>query len=303
MRFIVVGASGLVGRGLCRSLLVGGHTVAALTRDTPRSRRMIPPGAEIVPWDPDREGPWRQAVMAADAVVNLAGESIAARRWSGSVKRSLRSSRLTATRAIVDALLEAGRPDAVLLSASASGFYAPSLHGAASETSPAGSGFLAQLCADWEHEAMRAEEAGIRVVLLRLATVLSAEGGALPRMALPFRLFVGGPLGSGRQSMSWIHADDAARMIEWAALAPSVAGPMNVCAPRPVSMREFAMQLGIALGRPALLPVPGFVLRALMGEMAETVLTSCRLAPEVAERGGFDWRHPGLPEALHAIFG
>lgn len=301
MHVIVTGATGFIGRSLCAALAAARHRYTALTRDPGRAEGRLPRGARILAWDPNQGGDWQEAVAEADAVVNLAGEPIAGRRWSSEYKQRLRSSRLDATRAIVDALKVSERPDLVLINASAVGYYGDRGSQTVTEQTPPGQDFLAKLCVDWEAEARGAEGHGVRVVLPRMGIILGEGGGALERMVPVFRWFAGGPLGSGRQWVPWIHLDDVVRMMIWALENPAVKGPVNFTAPTPVTMREFAAALGRALRRPAFAPVPGFALRLMVGEMAEALLTSQRAIPEVAQRLGYQWKYPLLEPALRAI--
>jgi hypothetical protein len=233
-------------------------------------------------------------------VVNLAGEPIAGKRWTRAQKTRLRSSRIDTTRTIVQAIADAQRKPRLLLNASAVGYYGPRGDEEVSETEPPGNDFLAGLCREWEAEALRAEPHGVAVVRLRTGIVLGKGGGALAKMIPPFKLFVGGPLGSGRQWMPWIHLDDEVGLIEHL-LAPGAGGTVNATAPEPARMKEFCAALGNALGRPSWAPVPGFVLRAAFGEMADVLLTGQRAVPAEAQRRGYRFRFPTLPEALRDI--
>jgi len=255
----------------------------------------------IIQWNVDVSVDWESTVAEADAVINLAGEPLSGQRWNGEYKRLLRASRLETTHALVRAWRNAERKGGVLLNASAVGYYGDCGEAPLTEDCRRGDGFLAELCGDWEEEALKAREMEARVVLLRTGIVLAKDGGALLRLIKPFQWFVGGPLGSGRQWMPWIHIEDAARMILWALEETSVSGPINVCAPHPVRMREFASTLGVILGRPALLRIPGFVLSLILGEMAQTILASQRAVPDVASRGGFQWKYPRLLPALRSL--
>ena len=254
-------------------------------------------------WSPEMEGgAWTAAVHAADVVVNLAGEGIADKRWSPSRKEAILNSRVRATRALADVLREAVRP-AVFLSSSAVGIYGDCGDAEVTETRAPGSDFLARTCVAWELEARAAADV-TRTVLLRTGVVLARQAGALPQIAMPFRFFAGGPLGSGRQFMSWIHCEDWVAMVLWAMESSAISGPVNVTAPMPVRNVDFARTLGHVLGRPALLPAPAFALRLALGELADTALLSGqRVTPAVALANGFRFRYPELRPALQRIYG
>lgn len=302
MQIVVAGATGFIGRSLCGALADGGHRVIALARDPAKASDMLPAGTQIIAWDLKNPGEWQRAVGESEAVVNLAGESIAAQRWTPAFKQRLVSSRIETTRAIVEAIRAVQRPGICLVNASAVGYYGDRGDAVVTEQTPPANTFLGQLSVDWEGEALQAEQAGARVVLLRIGIVLGEGGGALEKMVTPFRLFIGGPLGSGRQWFPWIHRDDVVGMIVWALENPQVRGPLNVTAPNPVTMREFARTLGRVLRRPSFAPAPGFALKLLLGEFAGSLLTGQRAIPEAAQRLGYQWRYSDLEAALRAIF-
>ena len=254
-------------------------------------------------WSPDTgAGAWAVAVQAADVVINLAGEGIADKRWSPARKEAILQSRVHATRAIANVIREAVRP-AVFVSGSAIGIYGHRGDDLLTEADPPGSDFLSHVCVAWETEANAVADV-TRVVLLRTGIVLGREGGALPRMALPFRFFAGGPVGSGRQFMSWVHRDDWVALVMWAMEQSALVGPLNLTAPEPVRNVEFARELGHALGRPSFMPAPAFALRLALGELADTaLLSSQRVLPAIAARSGFGFRYPGLRDALQSIYG
>lgn len=294
MRIVIAGGSGFLGTALGASLRVDGHHVAVLTR-RPRT-------PEDVQWDPDDpDGAWTQALDGATAVVNLAGESIAGRRWTAARKTLLRESRVRTTRALVTAMQRADRPPAALINGSAIGIYGPHGDEPVTEDTPPGSDFLSILAREWEAEALGAPQA-TRVVLLRTGIVLDPRAGALPQMALPFTFFAGGPLGSGRQYMSWIHVEDWVALARWAIATATVSGPLNATAPEPVTNRELAKTLGRVLGRPALMPAPAFALKLILGEMSEMLLAGQRVLPAKALAGGFTFRYPTLEPALRALY-
>lgn len=294
MRILVAGGSGFLGRRLAAALSEQGHDVWVLTR-SPRDRGDLRWSAD------DRDTAWTTTLPGTDAVVNLAGTSIAGGRWTAARKAAIRDSRVHATRAIVEALDRTGTP-AVLLSSSAVGYYGNRGDQPLSEDASPGSDFLAGVCRDWEAEALTSERAS-RVVLLRTGLVLAPDAGALPRMALPFRVGAGGRVGSGRQWMSWIHADDWVGVVCWALTNAAVAGPLNVTAPTPVTNAAFTQELARALHRPALVPAPAFALRLLLGEMADALLLSGqRVLPTKAVALGYEFRYAELGGALAALF-
>jgi len=293
MRLLIAGGTGFIGAALCRSLLADRHELFLLTRRPGGDAG----GPRLLSWQTDE---WRRALAEADGVINLAGESIAEAHWSPARKAAIRASRIETTRALVGAIGGHGRRPAVLINASAVGYYGPRGDEPIGEDDPGGSGFLSELCRDWEAEAQRAEPLGVRVVRLRIGVVLAAGGGALAKMVPPFRWCIGGPLGGGRQWMSWVHRDDVIGLIHWALARPDVSGALNATAPNPVTMRTFCSELGRALGRPSWAPVPGAALRLLLGEMADMLLTGQRALPEAALRAGYSFRHPTLRDALTA---
>lgn len=295
VRILVAGGSGFLGSRLIGALRAAGHDARALTR-TPRR-------PDDVRWSAgEADHLWWNAVHGADAVINLAGSSIAGGRWTAARKRDITDSRLAATRAIV-AGLDATRSPAVLLSSSAIGYYGPHGEEPLDEASPAGTDFLATVCRTWEAEALTATTPS-RIVLLRTGLVLSGDGGALPRMAIPFRLGAGGRIGSGRQFMSWIHVDDWVGMVLWALANPACAGPLNLTAPLPVTNAVFTRELGRALHRPAILPAPAFALRLMLGEMADALLLSGqRVLPAQAQALGYRFEYATLAAALGEIYG
>jgi uncharacterized protein (TIGR01777 family) len=236
--------------------------------------------------------------------VNLAGESIAAKRWTAAQKQKILDTRVQATRSLVSAIRGATAPPPVLISGSAVGYYGPLGDEVVTEDTPPGSDFLARVCVTWEEEARRAATARTRVVCVRTGIVLEKDGGALPQMLPPFRFGVGGPVGSGRQYWPWIHRQDWIDLVRWAVQTPDVSGAVNATAPRPVTNADFARALGRAMHRPAFLPAPTFALRLMLGEMADALLLSGqRVVPRRAERDGFTFTYARVDDALQAIFG
>ncbi len=295
MRIVVAGGSGFLGGALVRAWRDDGHEVKVLTRH--------PASVDDVPWSPQPSGgDWRSTLEGAGAVVNLAGEGIADERWTEARKAAILSSRVAATRALAHAILECEKPPRIFISASAVGYYGPHADEPLTEESAPGSDFLARVCQSWERKTDAA--AGIaRIVFLRTGVVLARDGGALPKMALPFRFFAGGRLGSGRQYVSWIHRADWVEMVRWA-LRTDVSGPLNLTAPAPVTNGEFTRALGAAMHRPTLLPVPAIALQVMLGkEFADALLLGGqRVRPARAERLGFQFRFATIESALQDIF-
>jgi uncharacterized protein (TIGR01777 family) len=308
MRVTVTGATGLIGRALVPALQARGAEVTVLTREPSRARAALEAAVdtplEAVAWEPLSEAAPREALAGRDAVLHLAGEPVA-QRWSGKAKRAIRDSRVVGTRNLLDGLRAAGEAEAdgrprTLVSSSAIGYYGPHGEEPLDEETPPGKDFLARVCVAWEQEASRASELGLRVVHLRTGVVLDAGGGALAKMLPPFRLGLGGPVAGGAQYISWIHVEDLVGMMLAALEQDSWSGPVNGTAPEPVTNRVFSKALGRVLGRPALLPVPGLALRLLYGEMAEIVTTGARAVPAKALVLGYEFRQPGLEEALRS---
>ena len=302
MKVTVTGATGALGSAVVGALRARGEEVTALSRDAGRARREL--GAEVraLEWrQPKAEAAPAEALSSQDAVVHLLGEPVA-QRWSEEAKREIRDSRVLSTRNLVATLAELGegqRPG-VLVSQSASGWYGPRGEEPVDESAPAGTDFLAAVCVDWEAEARSAEALGLRVVCTRTGVVLSERGGALEKMLPPFKLGIGGPVAGGRQYVPWIHGDDVVGALLFCLDNPEARGPVNVCAPEPVTNAELSKALGRVLGRPAIAPVPALAVRALYGEMASVVTTGVRTVPRRLEELGYTFRHPELEPALRA---
>ena len=296
MRIVLAGGSGFLGSALGRSFERDGHEVLNLTRRQPPRT----PGE--VTWTPDgTAGSWAAAVDGADAVVNLAGAGLADRRWNAPRKQAILNSRVLPTRSVVAAVARATAPPRVLVSASGVNYYGPRGDEPVTETTPPGHDFLADLCVQWEREAEQASSV-TRVILVRTGLVLDSGGGALARMLLPFRLGAGGPIGSGKQYMSWIHRADWIRLIRWLVDTAAARGAFNATAPNPVTNAAFARALGRSLHRPALIPVPAFALRAALGEMAELLLTGQRALPARATESGFTFQFDRIDDAFADLF-
>ena len=296
MNITITGATGFIGRRLIERLSSAPHQLHALTRHTNVKFGDI--AVWTTRWDPMTETPPPESVVNADAVIHLAGEPIA-QRWTTAARFQIRESRVQGTRRLVDALSKSKRKPAVLVSGSAVGIYGSRGEEILTESSAHGHGYLAELCEVWENEAAAAESLGIRVVRIRTGVVLGKGGGALQKMLPPFKAFVGGKVGSGKQWMSWIQLDDLVGIICHALEHPMV-GPVNGTAPNPVTNGQFTAELGRALGRPAVFPVPDFAIKALFGEMASVVLDSQRVLPKAAESAGYKFLYPELGPALRA---
>ena len=296
-RIVISGASGLVGRSLLKLLTSRGHVVLRLVREQPRS------DSEIA-WDPVRGELESTALEDVHTVVHLAGANIAERRWSEARKRVLLESREHGTRLLCETLACTRKPPELLIVASAVGYYGDRGDEWLDERSAPGQGFLPELCQAWEAATEPARRAGIRVVNLRLGVVLAAQGGALARMLTPFRLGVGGVVGNGRQYLSWIALEDVLRVVEHLIASSEVAGPLNAVAPTPVTNREFTRILARVLHRPAVLPVPAFLCRAVFGELGQVLLLEgARVRCTRLERSGFHFRYRDLESALRAELG
>jgi uncharacterized protein len=302
MKIVIAGATGLIGKLLTKTLLNSGHSVVVLTRNPNLPTTSSQPLLRFDHWDGKGAGSWHRHIDRADAVVNLAGESLGARRWTKSRKRTLISSRVDPTTSIVKALKAATEKPRVLVNASAVGYYGPVEEGNVTEDNQAGNDFTSALCVEWEQAALAATTSDIRVILLRSGIVLDPRGGALQKMLLPFRLFAGGPLGSGDQWLSWIHREDEVRAICFLLENERVSGPVNLASPDSVTMKDFCVALGKTLGRPSGLRAPAFALRTLLGEMADIVLTGQRVVPKKLLQEGFKFRFPELKDALENLF-
>jgi uncharacterized protein (TIGR01777 family) len=292
-KFVGSGMGGMIGHRLL-GLLRDKYDIVRLARSssTPLA------GVRDVRWDPPKPGEWEREIDGADTVLNLAGAPIVDKRWSAARKKELILSRLDTTRALVAAIGKAKTKPKVFLSASAIGYYGPRDAESLDEKAAPGSGFLADLCREWERQARKAEAFGVRTVLLRTGVVLAPEGGALPKMALPFRFGMGGPIGSGKQIVSWIHADDEAGAILFALENQAVEGPVNLTAPNALAMTEFAKTLGRAMKRPSFMPAPASALKLLLGERADMLLTGQRVRPALLEKAGYRFRFRTLDAAL-----
>ena len=298
MKILITGSTGLVGTALTQGLQRAGHTVCRLVRSgtSPGSSQGFD-----VNWNP-ATGELGGAAVGADAVVNLAGASIADGRWTPPRKQLLRDSRVNTTRALVQALAKMSARPRVLVSASATGYYGNRGDETLTESSEPGNDFLSGIAKEWEYEALKAEALGIRVVRARFGVILAKQGGALPQMMRPFQFFVGGKIGPGNQWMSWIILEDTIAILRLAIENANITGPLNVVSPQPVTNAQFTRILAAAVHRPALFPAPAFALRLLLGEMADALLLSSqRVQPAQLQKLNYQFIHPDLAEALKAI--
>jgi uncharacterized protein len=301
MRVVIAGGSGLIGRKLVDRLLHAHHEVTLLSR-TPGKTIKYFIAVRVEFWDAKTSNALIDVLDGADAVINLTGESIAAKRWTQIQKQRILSSRIESTRAIVGAIKQIKRKPSVLLNASAVGWYGNVPEGEVIETSPRGVGFLADVCALWEAEAMKARELGVRVVLLRTGIVLDKNGGALQKLLLPFRFFIGGPLGSGKQWFPWIHLQDEISAILFAMENEHITGPLNLAAPEFVQLLKFCKVLGNILHRSSWMHVPACILKLALGEMAEPLLLhGQKIIPHKLIDAGFEFQFPKLEDALRDL--
>jgi uncharacterized protein len=305
MRITVSGATGMIGAAVVGALKSRGDDVTALSRDPRGAQETLPPGVATAAWaDPKAAPPPADALRGRDGVVNLLGEQIA-QRWTGDATREIRDSRILSTRNLVTALggLPEGVRPSVLVSQSGAGWYGHRGDERLDESAPGGDDFLARLSADWEAEARRAEELGMRVVVNRTGVVLSPSGGALEKMLPFFKLGIGGPVAGGKQYVPWVHLDDVVGAILFELDTEAVSGPVNVTAPEPATNRDLSKALGRVLRRPAIAPVPALAVKALYGEMADIVTTGQRAVPARLAELGYAFRRPGLEEALRDATG
>ena len=304
MKVAITGATGFVGSRLVERLSASGHQILVLTRNLAAAQKVFPksafPNLEIVAYTPTASGAWQEAIALCDGVVNLAGEPIAEKRWTPQQKQEILNSRKLGTQKIVEAIALANPKPKVLVNASAIGYYGTSETATFDETSPAGKDFLAEVCQAWEAEAQKVTQAGVRLVILRLGIVLG-QGGAIAKMIAPFKVFAGGPLGTGRQWFSWIYLDDLVNLIIQALTKPEMEGVFNATAPNPVRMSELAQTMGEIMQRPSWLPVPSFALETLLGEGAMVVLEGQQVLPQRTQASGFNYQYSTVKQALKEI--
>jgi uncharacterized protein (TIGR01777 family) len=299
MKLIITGATGFIGSILTDRLWNQFHSLVLLSRRPPSEVGVSK--KEWFAWSPPSGGAWERALDGADGVVNLAGEPIAGKRWSKEQKERLRVSRIDSTRALVNAIAKAKVKPKFLVNASAVGYYGAHGDELVTETTPPGSDFLSRLCADWENEALKAEAHGVRVARIRTGIVLGKGRGALAKMVPPFKMFAGGPLGSGKQYMPWIHIEDEIGLLLFLIENEKARGAFNATAPNPVRMEEFAKALGEVLNRPSWISVPPSALALITGEMADMLLTGQNAIPEAATKLGYTFKYPMIGAALQSL--
>jgi len=301
-RVLITGATGFIGRALAGELASGGYDVAALTRNVAKSAGIFGKGVQSVFWDGRTADGWASLADGAHAIINLAGDNLAEGRWTGAKKNRILKSRLDAGAAVVEAVRGARLKPEVVVQASAVGFYGPRGDEEIEESSTPGDGFLPEVVRAWEDSTREVEALGVRRVVIRSGLVLGRDGGVFPRLAMPFRFFAGGPLGSGRQWFSWIHILDEVRAVRFLVEREDLAGVYNLTAPNPLIEKDVCRAIGQALGRPCWLPVPAFVLKLLFGEKAkETILEGQRVFPRRLAEAAFAFRHPNADGAVSAL--
>jgi len=294
---LITGGTGFIGKELRRLLLKEGHYLTIVTRSPKKYDDEKAKNQQFISWEDDLV----EAMEKADSVIHLAGENVFSQRWSEEVKQRIYDSRIVSTRKLVNVMREASSKPKVFISASGSGFYGNGGDNIRIETDPVSDDFLAQVCKDWEAEAQKATEFGVRVANPRIGIVLEKDGGALEKMIPPFQFFVGGPVGNGKQYMSWVHRDDMIRALAFPIENEKLNGPYNVCAPFPVTMNTFADALGEVMNRPVLFRVPKIALELMYGEGAKPILDSIRMRPKVLQEHGFEFIYDDLEEALADI--
>ena len=303
MKIAITGATGFVGSRLVEKLNQEGHQILIFTRNPQRAKRVFPisafPNIEIVKYSPKQAGDWQDKISGCDGVVNLAGEPIA-ERWNQQHKQEIKASRELGTKNLVAAITKADPKPTVLVNASAIGYYGTSETATFDENSPSGNDFLAEVCQNWEAEAQKVTSAGVRLVIIRIGIVLG-DGGALAKMLGPFKMYAGGPLGSGKQWFSWIHRDDLVNLIIEALKRSDMSGTFNATAPNPVRMNKLCEVLGEVLNRPSWLPVPSFALEILLGDAAVVIVEGQQVLPKNTQSIGFQYQYPNLKPALKEI--
>jgi uncharacterized protein (TIGR01777 family) len=300
-RIVVTGATGLIGKAVCQELIARRYDVVVFSRDPAAAREHVSGAAEYVAWEPSETGPWAAKLDGAWGVISLAGASVAGKRWSEDYKRTLRETRIIGTRGLVRAMTVAKDRPAVFVSGSAIGYYGARDDTPLDESASAGHDFLARLVKDWEAEALQADALGVRTALIRTGVVLDRDEGALPQLKLPVQLFVGGPILPGTQWFSWVHLADEVGIILLALENERARGPINATGPAPQTNRDFYKTLGRVIGRPIWAPVPGFALKALVGEFADTLVTGQRVIPKKALEMGYEFKYATSEAALRAV--
>ena len=298
MRVVISGATGFIGRALCRALHKD-YEVIALSRDASRAAKSLSDVAKVIEWDGRTTGSWLKQANGAFAIINLAGENIASGRWTESKKAGILHSRLDSARAVIETIKQMDKKPTVVIQASAIGWYGPRLDESLDEDSMPGKGFLAHVCRRAESAAEEIEQLGVRCVVIRTGVVLGRDGGAFAKIVKPFRFFLGGYLGSGRQWFSWIHLDDEVAAIKFLMENEQLKGPFNLTAPQPVTMKEFSKILGKVIRRPVWFNAPAFAARLAFGEMAdEMLLAGQKVLPKRLLNTGFDFKYTNVKQAL-----
>lgn len=302
MRVLITGATGFIGRHLCRNLLDSGYELIALTRDVEKAEKVLDSRVHCARWDGKTAEGWQRFVEGAEAVINLAGENLAQGPWTERYRQRILESRVNAGKAVTEAITKAQKKPKVLLQASAIGFYGSHGDKELTEASSAGSGFLVEVVKEWEASVKAVEKQPVRVMYLRTGIVLGRGEGIIGKMSLPFKLFAGGPVGSGKQWLSWIHIADEVGIIQFLIEQESLSGVFNLAAPNPVQMAEFCREFGRALSRPSWLTVPSFVIKAVFGQMGEeTVLASQRVSPIRIKDAGYRFQFSDIKSALDNV--
>ena len=297
-KILITGGTGFIGSYLCSELLKQGHFISIITRSPEKYSEEQSKNLQYIGWDDYLS----EAIDEADVVINLVGESLFGKRWTHSVKKSIYNSRIESTKELVKAMVESDSKPELFISASGVGIYGDSGNKLLDESTPPGDDFLANVCKDWEKEAQKAADLGIRVVNPRFGIVLQKDGGFLQITKLPFLFFVGGPLGDGKQYIPWVHMDDLVRALIYPIENKDLRGPYNVCSPQPETMNRLSEALGTVLNRPSFFRVPEFVLKTILGEAAEPPLSSLNAQPKVLQISGFEFKFEDLQEALADIF-
>ena len=302
MKIVIAGGTGFIGRHVSQLLIHEGHSVILLSRHTPNRKHLVNIHARHIQWDGCTQGTWAQECDGADVVINLSGAPIADSRWTKKRKQELIDSRVQSTKALLQAISSWRNKPHTFITASGIGFYGDRGREVVNESSTTGQGFLPQLCQIWESSAMEGEALGLRVIPIRIGMVLGPDGGALSKMTLPFRMFLGGPILPSTQFVSWIHREDLARLILFLITHSSIRGPVNAVAPEAVTMKEFCAALGKSMNRPSWFPVPEFLLRMTLGELATMLTTGQRVQPLKALEAGFSYSYATLQTALDSLF-
>lgn len=300
-KIIVTGATGFIGRNLVPLLKNNDYEVIIFSRTAGEAKGHIPGADSYIKFDYNSPGEWKDSINTADVIIHLAGANIAAKRWSPEYKKVIYDSRILSTRALVEAVKESAHKPELFICASASGYYGDRGHESLKEDMPPGNDFLANLCVDWENEAAKIEELGVRRVSLRSGIVLSKDGGALKRMLKLYNIYLGGPLGNGKQYFPWIHIQDYLNIFLFCIENKQISGPVNAAAPETVSMFKFADTLGLVVEKPSLYNVPKVFLKVFLGEIADSLVASQRLIPKKLKDSGFEFRHPSLDLALRKL--